>query len=75
MFRFVVLFVFIPENKPQHEELEILEPRSLESEQQQYSSGESYRKQLEQIKPNCVNARKKWPIQEVTQKSCYGEVK
>lgn len=51
------------------------EPRSLEGQQQQLSSGESYRKQLEQIKVNCVNARKKWPIQEVTQKSCYREVK
>ncbi|XP_065691492.2 dual specificity protein kinase TTK isoform X3 [Patagioenas fasciata] len=61
------------ENRLQHQELEILEPGSLESEQQQYSSGESYRKQLEQIKPNCVNARKKWSVQEVTQKSCYRE--
>ncbi|KFP93589.1 Dual specificity protein kinase TTK, partial [Haliaeetus albicilla] len=63
------------ENKIQHQELKIPEPRSLESQQQQSSSGESYRKQLDQIKLNCVNARKKWPSQEVTQKSCYREVK
>ncbi|KFP52351.1 Dual specificity protein kinase TTK, partial [Cathartes aura] len=62
------------ENKVQHQELKIPEPRSLESQQQQSSSGESYRKQLDQIKLNCLNARKKWPIQEVTQKSCYREV-
>ena len=51
------------------------EPRNLESQQQQSTFGESYRKQLEQIKLNCVSARKKWPTQEVSQKSCYGEVK
>ncbi|KFZ46091.1 Dual specificity protein kinase TTK, partial [Antrostomus carolinensis] len=60
------------EEKIQHQKLKIPEPRSLES--QQSSSGESYRKQLDQIKLNCVNARKKWPSQEVTQKSCYREV-
>ncbi|KFR11503.1 Dual specificity protein kinase TTK, partial [Opisthocomus hoazin] len=63
------------ENKVQHQELKISEPRSLESQEQQFSSGESYRKQLEQIRLNCVNARKKWPSQEVTQKSCYREGK
>ncbi|KFV98725.1 Dual specificity protein kinase TTK, partial [Fulmarus glacialis] len=61
------------EEKVQHQKPKIPEPRSLESQQQQSSSGESYRKQLEQIKLNCVSARKKWPIQEVTQKSCYRE--
>lgn len=66
---------FPPENKVQHLELKMPEPRSLESQQQQCSFGESYRKQLEQIKQNCVNARKKMPTQEVLQKSCYGEVK
>lgn len=63
------------ENKVQHQELKIPEPRSLESQQQQSSFGESYRKQLEQIKRNCVSARKKMPPQEVSQKSCYGEGK
>ncbi|XP_041872911.1 dual specificity protein kinase TTK isoform X1 [Corvus kubaryi] len=63
------------ENKVQHQELKMPEPRSLESQQQQSSFGESYRKQLEQIKLNCVSARKKWPTQEVSQKSCYGEGK
>ncbi|NXQ17352.1 TTK kinase, partial [Peucedramus taeniatus] len=63
------------ENKVQHLELKTPEPRSLESQQQQSSFGESYRKQLEQIKQNCVNARKKMPTQEVSQKSCYGEGK
>ncbi|XP_010143589.1 PREDICTED: dual specificity protein kinase TTK, partial [Buceros rhinoceros silvestris] len=63
------------ENKVQHQDLKISEPRSLESGQQQPSSGENYRKQLEQIKLNCVNARKKWPIHEVTQKSSYREGK
>ncbi|XP_072711445.1 dual specificity protein kinase TTK isoform X1 [Ciconia boyciana] len=63
------------EEKVQHQKLKIPEPRSLESQQQQSSSGESYRKQLDQIKLNCVNARKKWPGQEVTQKSCYREGK
>ncbi|XP_041336300.1 dual specificity protein kinase TTK [Pyrgilauda ruficollis] len=63
------------ENKVQHLELKTPEPRSLESQQQQSSFGESYRKQLEQIKLNCVNARKKMPTQEVSQKSCYGEGK
>ncbi|KFQ41030.1 Dual specificity protein kinase TTK, partial [Mesitornis unicolor] len=63
------------ENKVQHQELKIPEPRSLESQQQQCSSGESYRRQLEQIKLNCVNAKKKWPTQEVAQKSCYREEK
>ncbi|NXT60728.1 TTK kinase, partial [Chaetops frenatus] len=63
------------ENKVQHSELKIPEPRSLESQQQQSSFSESYRKQLEQIKLNCVNARKKVPTQEISQKSCYGEGK
>ncbi|XP_054135971.1 dual specificity protein kinase TTK [Melozone crissalis] len=63
------------ESKVQHLELKTPEPRSLESQQQQSSFGESYRKQLEQIKLNCVNARKKMPAQEVSQKSCYGEGK
>ncbi|XP_030346415.1 dual specificity protein kinase TTK isoform X1 [Strigops habroptila] len=63
------------ENKVQHQELKIPELRSLESQQQQSSSGESYRKQLEQIRLNCVNTRKKWPSQEVTQKSCCREGK
>ncbi|RMC13322.1 hypothetical protein DUI87_10857 [Hirundo rustica rustica] len=63
------------ENKVQHLELKIPEPRNLESQQQQSSFGESYRKQLELIKLNCVNARKKMPTQEVSQKSCYGEGK
>ncbi|KFQ28622.1 Dual specificity protein kinase TTK, partial [Merops nubicus] len=63
------------ENKVQHHELKIPEPRSLENQQQQSSSGESYRKQLEQIKLNCVNARKKWPVQEMAQKSSYKEGK
>ncbi|KFP28761.1 Dual specificity protein kinase TTK, partial [Colius striatus] len=58
------------ENKVQ---LKVSEPRGLEGQQQQSSSGESYRKQLDQIKQNCVNARKKWPSQEVTQKSCSRE--
>lgn len=64
------------ENKVQHPELKIPEPRSLESlesQQQQSSFGESYRKQLEQIKLNCVNARKKMLTQEASQKNCYGE--
>ncbi|XP_014813991.1 PREDICTED: dual specificity protein kinase TTK [Calidris pugnax] len=63
------------ENKVQHQELRIPELRSQESQQQQFSAGEGYRKQLEQIKLNCVSARKKWPVQEVPQKSCYREVK
>ncbi|XP_015478678.1 dual specificity protein kinase TTK isoform X2 [Parus major] len=63
------------ENKALHLELKTPEPRRLESQQQQSSFGESYRKQLEQIKLNCVNARKKMPTQEVSQKSCYGEGK
>ncbi|XP_063245598.1 dual specificity protein kinase TTK [Prinia subflava] len=63
------------ENKVQHLELKIPEPRSLESQHQPSSFGESYRKHLEQIKLNCVNARKKMPTQEVSQKSCYGEGK
>ncbi|XP_009092407.3 dual specificity protein kinase TTK [Serinus canaria] len=63
------------ENKDQHLELKTPEPRRLESQQQPSSFGESYRKQLEQIKLNCVNARKKMPAQEVSQKSCCGEGK
>ncbi|XP_030123358.4 dual specificity protein kinase TTK [Taeniopygia guttata] len=63
------------ENKVQHLELKIPEPRSLDSQQQPSSFGESYKKQLEQIKLNCVNARKKMTTQEVSQESCYGEGK
>ncbi|KAF4794732.1 Dual specificity protein kinase TTK [Turdus rufiventris] len=63
------------ENQVQHLELNIPEPRSLESQQQHSSFGESYRKQLEQIKLNCINARNKKTTQEVSQKSCYGEGK
>ncbi|KAM4903632.1 dual specificity protein kinase TTK [Sylvia borin] len=63
------------ENQVQHVEVKIPEPRSLESQQQRCSFGESYRKQLEQIKQNCVNARKKMPTPEVSQKSSYGEGK
>ncbi|XP_009863867.1 PREDICTED: dual specificity protein kinase TTK, partial [Apaloderma vittatum] len=63
------------EKKVQHEELKIPEPRSLESKQQQSSSGESYRKQLDKIKLNCVSARKKWPVHEAIQKSCSAEGK
>ncbi|KAM6324257.1 dual specificity protein kinase TTK [Aegotheles albertisi] len=61
--------------KVQHQKLKILELESLESQQRQSSSDESCRKQLDQIKLNCANARKKWPIQEATQKSCYREGK
>ncbi|OWK52157.1 Dual specificity protein kinase TTK [Lonchura striata] len=63
------------ENKVQHLELKIPEPRSLDSQQQPSSFGESYKKQLEQVKLKCVNARKKMPTQEVSQESCYGEGK
>uniref|UniRef100_A0A8D2NCI1 TTK protein kinase n=1 Tax=Zonotrichia albicollis TaxID=44394 RepID=A0A8D2NCI1_ZONAL len=63
------------ESKVQHLELKTPEPRSLKSQQQQSSFGESYRKQLEQIKLNCVTARKAMPAQEVSQKSCYEEGK
>ncbi|KAM6126720.1 dual specificity protein kinase TTK [Pterocles gutturalis] len=59
------------EEKVQHQKLKIPEPKNLESQQQQSSSSESYRKQLEQVKLN----RKKGPVQEVTQKSCYREGK
>ncbi|KFQ58418.1 Dual specificity protein kinase TTK, partial [Pelecanus crispus] len=62
------------EEKVQHQKLKIPEPRSLESQQQQSSSGKSFRNQLDQIKLNGVNASKKWPSQEMTQKSCYREV-
>ncbi|XP_009983416.1 PREDICTED: dual specificity protein kinase TTK-like, partial [Tauraco erythrolophus] len=61
------------ENKVQHQELKIPERQGLESQQEQ--SSESYRKQLDQIRLNCVSARRKWPIQEVTHKSCYREGK
>ncbi|KGL73387.1 Dual specificity protein kinase TTK, partial [Tinamus guttatus] len=57
------------ENKIQYHELKIPEPRSLESQQQQSSSAEGYRKQIDRIKLSCVNSRRKWPVQEVTQKS------
>ncbi|KFW12644.1 Dual specificity protein kinase TTK, partial [Eurypyga helias] len=63
------------DNKVQHQELKMPEPRSLESQQQQSSSSESYRKQLDQIKLNCFKDRKKWPVQEVTQKTCHRETK
>uniref|UniRef100_A0A803VTU6 Dual specificity protein kinase TTK n=1 Tax=Ficedula albicollis TaxID=59894 RepID=A0A803VTU6_FICAL len=63
------------EDKVQQLELNIPEPRSLESQQQRSSFGESYRKHLEQIKLNCVNARGKKTTQDVSQKSCYGEGK
>ncbi|XP_064025220.1 dual specificity protein kinase TTK [Pogoniulus pusillus] len=63
------------ENKVLHQELKVPEPRSLENQQQQFHSGESCRKQLEQMKLNCVSASKKWPVQEVTQKGCYQEMK
>ncbi|NXC37687.1 TTK kinase, partial [Penelope pileata] len=59
------------EYKVQCQELKIPEPRSMESQQQQSSSAESYIKQLDQIKLNCVNSRKNWPSQEAMQKSCY----
>ncbi|KAM6280702.1 dual specificity protein kinase TTK [Porphyrio hochstetteri] len=64
------------EEKVQPQKLKIPEPKSLESQLQQSSSSESYRVQLDQMKLNCVNARRKWPIQEpMTQKSCYREGK
>uniref|UniRef100_A0A6G1R823 Dual specificity protein kinase TTK n=1 Tax=Hypotaenidia okinawae TaxID=2861861 RepID=A0A6G1R823_9GRUI len=64
------------EEKVQPQKLKIPEPRSLESQLQQSSSSESYRMQLDQMKLNCVNARRKWPIQEpMAQKSCYREGK
>ncbi|XP_010706001.1 dual specificity protein kinase TTK isoform X1 [Meleagris gallopavo] len=63
------------ENKLQYQELKIPEPRSMESQQQQSSSAESYRKQFDQIKLNCVNSRKKWPSQEAMQQNCYREGK
>ncbi|XP_062427039.1 dual specificity protein kinase TTK [Rhea pennata] len=63
------------ENKIQYQELKIPEPRGLESQQQQSSSAEGYRKQIDRIKQSCVNSRKKWPVQEVTWKNCYKEGK
>ncbi|NWZ27722.1 TTK kinase, partial [Asarcornis scutulata] len=63
------------ENKVQNQELKKPEPMSIESQQQEFSSAESYRKQLDQIKLNCVNSRNKWPTQEVMQKSSYREEK
>ncbi|XP_025945260.1 dual specificity protein kinase TTK isoform X1 [Apteryx rowi] len=63
------------ENKVQYQELKIPEPRGLESQQQQSSSAEGYRKQIDRIKLSCVNSRRKWPVQEVTQKSCFKEGK
>ncbi|XP_072188266.1 dual specificity protein kinase TTK [Excalfactoria chinensis] len=63
------------ENKFQCQELKIPEPRSLECQQQQSSSSESYRKQFDQIKLNSANSRKKWPSQEVMQQNCYREGK
>lgn len=63
------------ENKVQNQELKKPEPMSIESQQKEFSSAESYRKQLDQIKQNCVNSRNKWPTQEVMQKSSYKEEK
>ncbi|KAI6071401.1 Dual specificity protein kinase TTK [Aix galericulata] len=63
------------EEKVQNQELKKPEPMSIESQQQEFSSAESYRKQLDQIKLNCVNSRNKWPTQEVMQKSSYREEK
>ncbi|KAM8810331.1 dual specificity protein kinase TTK [Eudromia elegans] len=63
------------ENKIQCQELKIPEPRSLESQQQQSSSAEGYRKQIDRIRLSCVNSRRKWPVQEVAQKSFYKEGK
>ncbi|XP_025976872.1 dual specificity protein kinase TTK isoform X1 [Dromaius novaehollandiae] len=63
------------ENRVQYQELKIPEPRCLESQQQQSSSAEGYRKQIDRIKLSCVNSRRKWPVQEVAQKSCYKEGK
>ncbi|XP_010001394.1 PREDICTED: dual specificity protein kinase TTK [Chaetura pelagica] len=63
------------EEKVQHQKRKVPEPRSLESQQQQSSSGESYRQQLGQMQLNCVNDRKKWLVQGVMQKSCYTEGK
>ncbi|XP_040409942.1 dual specificity protein kinase TTK [Cygnus olor] len=63
------------ESKVQNQELKKPEPMSIESQQQESTSAESYRKQLDQIKLNCVNSRNKWPSQEVMQKSCYREGK
>ncbi|XP_027552511.1 dual specificity protein kinase TTK isoform X2 [Neopelma chrysocephalum] len=63
------------ENKVQCQERKILESKRLESQQQESSFDENYRKQLDQIKLNCVSTRKKWPVQEVSQKSCYRERK
>ncbi|XP_052552525.1 dual specificity protein kinase TTK [Tympanuchus pallidicinctus] len=63
------------ENKLQYQELKIPEPRSMESQQQQSSSSESYRKQFDHMKLNWVNSRKKWPSQEVMQQNCYREGK
>ncbi|XP_032540154.1 dual specificity protein kinase TTK isoform X1 [Chiroxiphia lanceolata] len=63
------------ENKVQCQERKILESKRLESQQQECSFDETYRKQLDQIKLNCVSTRKKWPVQEASQKSCYRERK
>ncbi|XP_068793727.1 dual specificity protein kinase TTK isoform X1 [Struthio camelus] len=63
------------ENKVQHQELKIPESQGMESQQQQSSSAESYRKQIDRIKLSCVNSRRKWPVQEMTQKSCCKEGK
>ncbi|XP_029818719.1 dual specificity protein kinase TTK [Manacus vitellinus] len=57
------------ENKVQCQEQKILESKRLENQQQES------RKQLDQIKLNCVSTRKKWPVQEASQKSCYRERK
>lgn len=68
-------YLIYSENKLQYQELKIPEPRSMESQQQQSSSSESYRKQFDHMKLNWVNSRKKWPSQEVMQQNCYREVK
>ncbi|XP_064506143.1 dual specificity protein kinase TTK [Pseudopipra pipra] len=57
------------ENKVQCQEQKILESKRLES------FDESYRKQLDQIKLNCVSTRKKLPVQEASEKSCYRQRK
>ncbi|XP_035178415.1 dual specificity protein kinase TTK [Oxyura jamaicensis] len=63
------------ESKVQNQEVKKPEPMSIESQQQESSLAESQRRQLDQIKLNCVNSRNKWPSQEVMQTSCYREGK
>ncbi|XP_024050431.2 dual specificity protein kinase TTK [Terrapene carolina triunguis] len=57
------------ETNVQHQEQRIPELRYLESHEQQSSSLGSNRKQVEQLKLNCVTSAKKWEIPEVTHKS------